>query len=121
MPARDLIVIDYSRMNRVPFDLEDTLRHELSHILLHQEIDVSSLPKWLDEGVAQWASGGMADILRTGEKDLLQRAVLSHRLIALDNLRQHFRLLQTSSSWHMRKARVSLNISLKNTERRSSV
>ena len=86
MPARDLIVIDYSRMNRVPFDLEDTLRHELSHILLHQEIDASSIPKWLDEGVAQWASGGMADILRTGEKDLLQQAVLSHRLIALDNL-----------------------------------
>ena len=90
MPERNLIVIDYSKMNRIPFDLEDTFRHELSHILLHQEIDASSLPKWLDEGVAQWASGGMADILRTGEKDLLQQAVLSHRMIALQDIADTF-------------------------------
>ena len=89
-PERNLIVIDYSKMNRTPFDLEDTFRHELSHILLHQEIDDSSLPKWLDEGVAQWASGGMADILRTGEKDLLQQAVLSRRLIALQDISDTF-------------------------------
>ena len=86
MPERNLIVIDYSKMNRIPFDLEDTFKHELSHILLHQEIDASSLPKWLDEGVAQWASGGIADILRTGEKDLLQQAVLSHRMLALKDI-----------------------------------
>jgi hypothetical protein len=90
MPARNLIVIDYSKMNKVPFDLEDTFKHELSHILLHQELGDSALPKWLDEGVAQWASGGMADILRTGEKDLLQQAVLSHRLIALEDISEKF-------------------------------
>jgi len=77
-------------MNRTPFDLEDTFKHELSHILLHQEIDASVLPKWLDEGVAQWASGGMADILRTGDKDLLQQAVLSHRLISLQDIADTF-------------------------------
>jgi len=89
-PERNLIVIDYSKMNRTPFDLEDTFRHELAHILLHQEIEDSALPKWLDEGVAQWASGGMADILRTGEKDLLQQAVLSHRMIALKDITATF-------------------------------
>lgn len=90
MTGRNLIVIDYSKMNRTPFDLEDTFKHELSHILLHQEIDTSSLPKWLDEGIAQWASGGIADILRTGEKDLLQQAVLSHSMIALKDIASSF-------------------------------
>jgi len=89
-PERNLIVIDYSKMNKTPFDLEDTFRHELAHILLHQEIEDSALPKWLDEGVAQWASGGMADILRTGEKDLLQQAVLSRRMIALKDITATF-------------------------------
>jgi hypothetical protein len=90
VPERNLIVIDYSKMNRIPFDLEGTFKHELSHILLHQETDVSYLPKWLDEGVAQWASGGMADILRTGEKDLLQQAVLSHQMIELHDIADTF-------------------------------
>jgi hypothetical protein len=90
IPERNLIVIDYSRTGRVPFDLEDTFKHELSHILLHQKIDASSLPKWLDEGVAQWSSGGMADIMRTGEKDLLQQAVLSHRMIELKDITATF-------------------------------
>ena len=90
IPERNLIVIDYSRMGRTPFDLEDTFKHELSHILLHQKVDATSLPKWLDEGVAQWASGGIADILRTGEKELLQQAVLSDRMIALKDITATF-------------------------------
>jgi len=87
---RNLIVIDYSRMDRVPFDLEDTLKHELTHILLHQRIGGPYLPKWLDEGVAQWASGGIADIMRTGDKDLLQQAVLSHRMHPLKDISSNF-------------------------------
>lgn len=89
-PERNLIVIDYSRMNRIPFDLQDTFKHELTHILLHQKIPPSLLPKWLDEGVAQWASGGMADILHTGEKDLLQQTVLSHHLMPLADISSTF-------------------------------
>ncbi len=90
MPERNLIVIDYSKMNRIPFDFEDTFKHELAHILLHQKISSSALPKWLDEGVAQWASGGIADILHTGEKDLLQQAVLSHNLLPLADISSVF-------------------------------
>ena len=88
--GRNLIVIDYSRMDRVPFDLEDTFKHELTHVLLHQGIGDSHLPKWLDEGVAQWASGGIADIMRTGDKDLLQQAVLSHRVFSLTEISLNF-------------------------------
>jgi hypothetical protein len=90
VPARNLIVIDYSRMRRSPFDVEDTFRHELTHLLLHQNVAEAVLPKWLDEGVAQWASGGIADIMRTGERDLLQQAVLSHHMIDLRDISDTF-------------------------------
>lgn len=90
LAGRNLIVIDYSRVDRVPFDLEDTFKHELVHILLHQRIDGPNLPKWLDEGVAQWASGGIADIMRTGDKELLHQAVLSHRVLSLKEISSNF-------------------------------
>lgn len=90
IPERKLIVIDYSHMDKIPHDLEDTLKHELSHILLHERIDSSVLPKWLDEGVSQWASGGVADILQSEEKDILRQAVLSGRLIPLTEIRLNF-------------------------------
>jgi len=90
LPERNLIVMDYSKMDKVPFDLEDTFKHELSHILLHQKVAASALPKWLDEGVAQWASGGAADIMRTGEKDVLKRAVLSRSMIPLRGIATSF-------------------------------
>ncbi len=90
MPEKELIIIDYSRMDRIPFDLEDTLKHELSHILLHQQVPSSVLPKWFDEGLSQWASGGIADILQNGEKDVLRQAVLSSRLIPLAELSMIF-------------------------------
>ena len=88
--GRNLIVIDYTRMDRIPFDLEDTFKHELTHILLHQRIGDTYLPKWLDEGVAQWASGGISDIMRAGDKDLLQQAVLSHRVLSLQDISSNF-------------------------------
>jgi hypothetical protein len=90
MPEKNLIVIDYSKMDRTPFDLRDTFRHELTHLLLYQNIESSLLPKWLDEGVAQWVSGGMADIMRTGEKALLQEALLSNRMIPLGEMSSTF-------------------------------
>jgi Peptidase MA superfamily len=90
MPERNLIVIDYSKVDRTPFDMRDTFRHELTHLLLHQNIESSILPKWLDEGVAQWASGGMADIMRSGEKALLQKALLSNSMIPLAEMSSTF-------------------------------
>jgi peptidase MA superfamily protein len=37
-------------------DLSRTLRHELAHLALHQQVDVR-LPLWFDEGYAGWAAG----------------------------------------------------------------
>ena len=51
VPARNLIVIDYTRIIVRPFSLEITLKHELCHLLLHHHIRGHEFPRWLDEGV----------------------------------------------------------------------
>jgi TRAP-type C4-dicarboxylate transport system permease small subunit len=89
VPGRDLIVIDFAKMDRTPFDLQATLEHELCHLLVHRMVS-SDIPRWLDEGVAQWASGGIADIINPGEKDILRQAVISHTIIPLDALSAAF-------------------------------
>ena len=61
VPERSLIVIDYTKMNKNPFSLASITKHELCHLMLHYYIAGDRLPKWLDEGVAQWVSGGLAD------------------------------------------------------------
>ncbi|MEW6110119.1 MAG: peptidase MA family metallohydrolase [Nitrospirota bacterium] len=84
------MAIDYSKMDRTPFDLPATLKHELCHLILHTEIQSSNLPKWLDEGVAQWASGGIADIINPENKDILKQAVLSGSLPPLNDIQRTF-------------------------------
>ncbi len=90
VPRENLIVMDYSKLDRTPYDLLDTFKHELSHLLIHQNIESPFIPKWLDEGVAQWVSGGVADIINPEKKDILKQAVLSDALIPLRDLSLHF-------------------------------
>ncbi len=85
VPGEDLIVIDYSKAGRTPFDLQATMEHELCHLLLHRMAG-PDIPRWLDEGIAQWASGGAADIMNPEEKDILKQAVLSRTLMPLSAL-----------------------------------
>ena len=67
VPQRNLIVMHVSPADtRRYLLLEDTLRHELCHLILHSNIPSSSLPKWLDEGVCQWVSGTMGEFLLRG-------------------------------------------------------
>ncbi len=89
VPQQDLIVIDYAKMERTPFDLRATTEHELCHLLAHRMIS-SGIPRWLDEGIAQWASGGIADIVNPYEKNVLKQAVLSRRVIPLGDLSSTF-------------------------------
>ena len=51
VPEKNLIVIDYSRMNLHPFSLRVTFKHELCHLLLHRHISKHRLPRWLEEGI----------------------------------------------------------------------
>jgi hypothetical protein len=90
IPQRNLIVIDYTKMSTRPFTLGAILKHELCHLLLHNHIKKVDLPKWLDEGISQWASDGIAEIIMSGKGSYLNAAVLSKRLIRLERLTVSF-------------------------------
>ncbi len=90
VPQKNLIVIDYSRMLMRPFRLSVTLKHELCHILLHQHIRFSSLPRWLDEGLCQWASDGIDEIIMDRQHSQLNRAALANDFIVLSDLKSRF-------------------------------
>jgi hypothetical protein len=90
LPEKNVVVIDYSKMNTSPFTLETIVKHELCHLLLHHHIKKDNLPRWLDEGVCQWASDGLADILMESKRTRLPEAVLSGNNYDLVNLAQRF-------------------------------
>ncbi|MBM4144799.1 MAG: hypothetical protein FJ240_00775 [Nitrospira sp.] len=86
LPDRDIIVIDTSRVYTKPFTLRSTLKHELCHLLLHRNIDSRLLPRWIDEGVCQWASGGVAELMADDGGRILTKAAVSDRLISIREL-----------------------------------
>jgi hypothetical protein len=90
VPDKDLIVIDYSKMSIQPFNLGITLKHELCHLLLHEHINKGNLPKWLDEGVCQWASDGIGEILIDQSWSGLDAAILSGQTLRLGRLEKRF-------------------------------
>ena len=86
VPDRNLIVLDTSRIYAKPFTLETTLKHEACHLLLHRQIEQDRLPRWLDEGICQWASGGIAELLSGEEEGIFDKAVISGSLIDIQTL-----------------------------------
>ncbi len=90
LPAKKVMVIDHTRMTTTPFNLRATIKHELCHLILHHNISGDRLPRWLDEGVCQWASDGLADIIMDSRRALLPAAILSDRNFDLASLTQHF-------------------------------
>jgi len=90
LPDKNLIVIDYSKMKTHPFTLEITLRHELCHLLLHYYIKRGDLPRWLDEGISQWVSGGIAEVIMDTKRSPLKDATLAGRFIPLNALSRVF-------------------------------
>jgi hypothetical protein len=88
VPDRNLIVLDTSRVYTKPFTLEATLKHELCHLLLHSNIESEKLPRWLDEGVCQWASGGIAELMANDDNKALAKATMSEMVISIGSLRR---------------------------------
>ena len=86
VPGRNLIVLDTSRVYTKPFTLRTTLKHELCHLVLHRNIQGDRLPRWLDEGICQWASGGIAELMVEDPDKALAQAAASDRLIPLREL-----------------------------------
>jgi hypothetical protein len=86
VPDRNLIVLDTSRVYTKPFTLRTTLKHELCHLVLHRNIQGDRLPRWLDEGICQWASGGIAELMVEDPDKVLAQAAASDMLIPLREL-----------------------------------
>jgi hypothetical protein len=90
VPQKKLMVIDYSKMNTSPFTLRSTLKHELCHLLLHHYIDRAKLPKWLDEGICQWASDVIVEVIMGSDRSILARAGLRGRYFPMPALKERF-------------------------------
>ncbi|MCC6347177.1 MAG: hypothetical protein IT388_08335 [Nitrospirales bacterium] len=86
VPGRDLIVLDISQAYESPFSLKPTLSHELCHLLLHHTAGERDLPRWFDEGVCQWASGGSAEVAAGDAGSALAKAAAGGTLIPLRQL-----------------------------------
>ncbi|MBN1275944.1 MAG: hypothetical protein JXA35_00530 [Deltaproteobacteria bacterium] len=90
VPEKAIIVIDYSRMGHHIFRPETILKHEFCHLLLNYHINEKVLPRWLDEGVAQWISNSIGQIFIDPKKSLLNRAAFRGRFISLRSLKEGF-------------------------------
>lgn len=90
VPRRKAVFIDRSRSISSPHSFHALLKHELCHLLLHDRIPGGLLPRWLDEGVAQWVSGGFAEIVLPRRGSVLDEAFLSGRTIPLKALSRAF-------------------------------
>ncbi len=85
-----LMVIDLTKMDGDLGRLSATLKHELVHLVLHRYIGRDRLPRWLNEGVAQWVSDGYSELLIQKRWDVLRGAVLSGDPPDLDRLADRF-------------------------------
>lgn len=94
-PEAGAMVIDHTKMVPGPLTLETTLKHELCHLLLHRSIPPPHLPRWLDEGVAQWYSDGYSELLAADGGEVLRRAVLADAVPTLDAVNGYFSLDRT--------------------------
>lgn len=90
VPEKNLMVIDHSRMNVSPFSLGVTMKHELSHLLVHQHAGGRRIPKWFDEGIAQWVSEGIGELFIDPKKPPLNEAVLAGKIIPMKALTDVF-------------------------------
>jgi len=90
VPQRKLMVIDYTKMNTAPFSLGSIMKHELCHLLLHNRVKNGRLPRWLDEGISQLASDGISEIMMSRKGSILDKAVLSNKLLSIKRLSQSF-------------------------------
>ena len=90
IPRKKLIIIDYSKMGQGPYSFKKTMKHEVCHLMLHHHIPGAELPKWLDEGIAQWVSDGMIELLIHPKRQSLDDAVLAGKYIPLSELRYRF-------------------------------
>ena len=89
VPAEHLVVIGLPSVERQPYLLNETFQHELCHLLLHDHVG-ENLPKWLDEGICQWVSGSLGEILVGREGGLAGPVDLAWQAVPLSSLEESF-------------------------------
>lgn len=87
--ARGLIVLDYHRVLTRPFTLAGTLKHEAAHLAIHNHVR-GPIPRWLNEGIAQWVSGAEAEIELSPMGRALDKAALTGHIIPMRKLEGDF-------------------------------
>lgn len=90
VPEKNLMVLDCSKRVKEPFSIRATVKHELCHLVLHRRIRKGLIPKWLDEGIAQWVSGGSGELIMNPKVSHLDRALLTGKVIDLGSLTRRF-------------------------------
>jgi hypothetical protein len=90
VPEKALVVLDYSTLKGDPFLLGITLKHELCHLLLHAHIQEAHLPRWFEEGVCEWVSEGIGEIISGQRRSLLNKAAISEGFIPFRMLEKSF-------------------------------
>ena len=85
--ALNLIIIDTSRQNKAFHrDVVNSFKHEFTHIVIGRAFKRGKTPRWLNEGLAMYESREW-DVNRVLN---MTRAVLTHSLIPLEDLTEHF-------------------------------
>ena len=90
VPQKHLIVIRISPLYFKSYMLKEVFKHELCHIFIHDHIPDNLLPRWLDEGICQWVSGTMGELLVDGGQIRINRIDLSRHVIPLSQLTYSF-------------------------------
>lgn len=86
IPGKALIVLDYSQFRYDLLTLKMIMMHEMCHLLLHKNIAVNSLPRWFDEGVSQWVSGGINELVNPRSTEALKMAFINGTLLPFSTI-----------------------------------
>lgn len=89
VPWESVIVLHISPISSSSAMLHDTFKHELCHLLLHDHIKGQPIPKWLNEGICQWVSGTLGEVM-AGDAAAIGRIDTAHRFIPLEQLTSAF-------------------------------
>lgn len=74
-------------------DIFKLLEHEFAHIYLGNYISHSSdisFPRWLNEGIAQYVSGGTSELFSFSYQNSLQSAFMSNKVLPFSSLIDNF-------------------------------
>ncbi|MCC6544724.1 MAG: hypothetical protein IT392_09515 [Nitrospirae bacterium] len=86
IPGKNLIVLDYSQFRYDPLTLKLIIMHEMCHLILHKNIAGNNLPRWFDEGLSQWVSSGINEIVYPRSTDALKKAMLNDNLLPFSEI-----------------------------------